>query len=385
MSSENYVEPAGNVQRTPPTAHGATPGPHAPEGAEQRRKTGEMIEKQKAEQRARARAAAAGGTGTGAAAGAGVGVGVGGGSHAGGGGGVATTHGLPDPATLLERAAPVVLAQASGPLPSAPSPLVATSGASAAPASGPAETGSVKKVVYLTFDDDPIVDGNPKTMETTEKLLGYLEKAGLKGKATFFLIGSKIALGGTEATKLVERIRTEYVIGNHSNDHWLSESDYASREPAKYVENFVLADPLVLGTSGKVQFTRLPGNNPSSKEKHAEALQKDGRAVFGWHYEPYKDPNDPKGEKKRDLGKVTTADVIAEIEKLRKKDHIIVLFHAGQWRSHMGTLEAILKALAAKYDCRPLTLDATDYKPIATPSTTPLPSASPTPAASPAP
>ena len=85
-----------------------------------------------------------------------------------------------------------------------------------------------QKVIYLTFDDGPIPEATPETLDTLKKF---------NAKATFFLVGDNVR----KYPRLMEAIRFDgHAIGNHTFHHlngWHT-------SPGAYLEDVMRCDPL---------------------------------------------------------------------------------------------------------------------------------------------
>ncbi len=132
---------------------------------------------------------------------------------------------------------------------------------------------TVKKTVYLTFDDGPSVN--------TERVLDVLDEYGIK--ASFFLIGNQI---NEDNYGIVERMRDEgHAIGLHCSCHnynKLYSGEYACMES-------ILEEKKMLEESFGICSTmyRLPGGSTNiyitDKDKIISGLREEGLRGFDWN------------------------------------------------------------------------------------------------------
>ena len=174
----------------------------------------------------------------------------------------------------------------------------------------PAQSGSNKGVIYLTFDDGP-------SSNITPKVLDILKQKGVK--ATFFILNY-----GSEGEKLVQREYNEgHTIGIHGYSHEYSEI-YKSEDA--YMANITkLQEKIKKSTGYNATITRFPGGssntvsrfNPGIMSRLTRLVTQKGYRYFDW--------NVSSG----DAGGTTTSEGVYNnvINGLSKSKQNVVLMH----------------------------------------------------------
>jgi len=177
-----------------------------------------------------------------------------------------------------------------------------------------AETKSVPKTVYLTFDDGP----SSRTVE----ILDILKKEDIK--ATFFIIGKE----GNRQKELLKRIADEgHTLGIHTYSH-IYDSIYESVE--SFLEDFSKTYHLIYDTTGvKPDVFRFPGGSVNTynalyyKEIIAEMTRR-GFTYYDW--------NASSGDA---VPKATANTVLTNtIQSSAGKDRVILLMHDSLGKSY---------------------------------------------------
>lgn len=138
-----------------------------------------------------------------------------------------------------------------------------------------------KKVVFLTFDD-----GASKT--NTPKILDILKEEDVK--ATFFVLGKTVEMGGQEARDIIKREFDEgHAIANHSYSHDVKKL-YPNRtlDLEAFKEDFEKNEELLQDILGKYFSTRVircPGGHMSWKgmDKLDEYLEENNMVSIDWN------------------------------------------------------------------------------------------------------
>lgn len=202
-------------------------------------------------------------------------------------------------------------------------------------------------LVALTFDDGPY---GPPYPGLTARVLTHLERA--HAYATFFLIGHHLVLTGDQTPVLLRRMQADGdTIGNHSYSHAV-ESGYRTYaawygQPQRgLLADFAAADATLGPLLGEPQFrdriVRLPGAQPRTHPRLTQALQTQGRRVYGWDID-----FDP------DRGAAYTLPVVERViaRRCAEQGRVIVLTHDWVFaRLGFGPLDTLLRWLGQQGD-----------------------------------
>jgi len=171
---------------------------------------------------------------------------------------------------------------------------------------------TTEKIVALTFDDGPTVNG-------TSEILKVLDE--LQVKATFFLIGAELAQNPAEGRKIVA---AGHEVGNHSYSHtrMLLVSPSFVREEIEKTDRLIRA----AGYSDEIHF-----RPPYCKKLFTLPwyLSQTGRKTITWDVEPDSNPK-------------IAADALKIIEETRTRVRpgSIILLHA-MYANRQPSLQAI--------------------------------------------
>ena len=155
----------------------------------------------------------------------------------------------------------------------------------------------VDKVVYLTFDDGPIVNYNDSAMtdiyHTTEDILNTLDNYGIK--ATFFIVGYQM-IKSDRSEYVLDILDRGHLIGSHTSTHELKDSvGLIYNSLSQFVSDVERFEDELKGVIGEERFNslgkyiRFPGgtstNGILSKAEAKEYIQRMramGYKVYDW-------------------------------------------------------------------------------------------------------
>lgn len=151
----------------------------------------------------------------------------------------------------------------------------------------------IDKVVYLTFDDGPIVNYNDSAMtdiyHTTRDILDTLDGYGIK--ATFFMVGYQM-IKSDRSQYVTETLDRGHLIACHSSTHELNQIYSSSSKFVADIEQFENQLKNILGEeryNSLGKYLRFPGGtstngllSKSEAKEYISKIREMGYKVYDW-------------------------------------------------------------------------------------------------------